>query len=351
MEGVSIFSKFEKNSTMKKHLLFASLFLSTAAMAQFTQSNEPVNPSSTLMYVLDSIAPNYAGTVGTGVTWDYSNVAGVSGQTKTVEVLDPSATAQGANFTTSTKALQIPSFLTSYFTSSSSSRNSQGFSFVEPTFGVVNANLTDDELLMNYPFALGNVINDVVSGTVTASLGTFPCAGVSSATVDGIGTLKLNSTTTLNNVTRYRLADSLNADAGFPIGVVTLKRIQYEYYDFTTSNLPVFIHTSLSITIGGSPQALSLVMSSVAPDNFLSVASEELENVTIYPNPATTNITLAGLPSNGTIQLIDNQGKTIQTIASTAGTQSIDLVNVTPGAYILSIVTENGTATQHIVVE
>lgn len=336
---------------MKKQLLFASLFLSTAAMAQFTQSNEPVNPSSTLMYVLDSVAPNFAASTGAGANWDYSTTMGVSGQTKTVEVLDPSATAQGANFTTSTKALQIPSFLTSYFTSSSSSRNSQGFSFVEPTFGVVNANLTDDELLMNYPFALGNTVNDVVSGTVTASLGTFPCAGVSTATVDGTGTLKLNAATTLNNVVRYRLADSLNADAGFPIGVVTLKRIQYEYYDFTSSNLPVFIHTSLSITIGGSPQNLSLVMSSVAPDGYLSVASEELANVSIYPNPATDVVTLAGLPSNGTIQLIDNQGKIIQTVVSQAGTQSIDLSNVTPGAYILSIVTENGTAAQHIVVE
>lgn len=336
---------------MKKHLLIASLLVSGASMAQFTQSNEPAISDSKLMFVVDSFVTDYATTTGTGVTWDYSAIVGIPNETKTVDVVDPSTTAQASSFTTSTKALEIPGFITSYFTSSSSARNSQGFSFDEPTFGTVNAIFSgDDELLMNYPFAVSNSLSDVVSGNVSASLGTFPCTGVANATVDGSGTLLLNSTTSISNVLRYKIVDSLNANAGL-LGTVTMKRIQYEYYDLANSTLPLFIHSNLVITVSGSPQTLNLVLSSVQPDNFLAVATAELTGVSIYPNPASEVITVKGLTTEGTVQLVDAQGKVVKTAAVAAGTQSLNISDINAGMYIMTVQTANGVATQRVVVE
>jgi hypothetical protein len=337
---------------MKKNLLIASLLLSGASFAQFTQANEPTIGSTLLMHVCDSFVTNYSGTTGTGVTWDYSNIQGVLGEVKTIEVLDPSATPEGSNFAGSTKALDIPNFITTYISSTASTRNSQGFTFVEPSFGTVNVVLdTDDELLMNYPYAVTNSLVDAVSGTATATLGSFPATGTAQTSVDGSGTLILNSTTTHTNVLRFKVVDNITADAGFPFGVITLAREQYEYYDLANSSMPLFIHAKLIITIQGTPQPLNLVLSSAQPDTYLSVANNELAGVAVYPNPANELVTIKGLTSEGTAQIVDLQGKVVRSAAVNAGVDTIAISDLNAGVYVMTISTENGVKTQRLVVE
>ncbi|MCC6703175.1 MAG: T9SS type A sorting domain-containing protein [Fluviicola sp.] len=336
---------------MKKNLLIASLLLSGASFAQFTQANEPTIGSTQLMHVCDSFVTNYAGTTGTGVTWDYSNIQGVLGEVKTIEVLDPSATPEGANFAGSTKALDIPNFITTYISSTASARNSQGFTFVEPSFGTINVILdTDDELLMNYPYAVTNSLVDAVSGTASASLGDFPATGSAQTTVDGSGTLILNSTTTHNNVLRFKITDNISANTGI-LGVVTMQREQYEYYDLANSSMPLFIHAQLVITISGTPQSLNLVLSSAQPDTYLSVANNELAGVAVYPNPANELVTIKGLTSEGTAQIVDLQGKVVRSAAVNAGVDTIAISDLNAGVYVMTISTENGVKTQRLVVE
>lgn len=336
---------------MKKTLLFTSILLSGAAMAQFTQANEPALGSTQLMYVCDSFVTDYAGTTGSGVTWDYSGIEGVSGATKVLEVLAPNATPQGSNYASSTKAMAIPGFITSYLTSSATSRNSQGFSFEEPTFGVVNVMLnTNDELLMNYPYALGNNLVDAVAGTASANIGSFPCTGSAETAVDGQGTLRLNATTQFTNVLRYKIHDSLYVNAGF-LGVITMVRDQYEYYDLANNSLPLFIHTNLVINLGGTPQALRLVLSSVEPDNFLAISTEELAGVTLYPNPAKDVLNINGLTENATVSITDMQGKVVRLVDAPAGTTNFSIDELNAGMYVINVQTANGKKTQRLVVE
>ena len=338
---------------MKKNLLIASLLLSGASFAQFTQANEPTIGSTLLMHVCDSFVTNYAGTTGTGVTWDYSAIQGVLGETKTIEVLDPSATPEGANFAGSTKALDIPNFITTYISSTATARNSQGFTFVEPSFGTVNVVLdTDNELLMNYPYAVTNSLVDAVSGTATSSTlsSSFAATGNAQTTVDGSGTLILNSSTTHNNVLRFKIVDNITANVPF-VGTVVLNREQYEYYDLANSSMPLFIHAQLEITIGGAPQALNLVLSSAQPDLYLSVANNELAGVSVYPNPANELVTIKGLTSEGTAQIVDLQGKVVRSAAVNAGVDTIAISDLNAGVYVMTISTENGVKTQRLVVE
>jgi hypothetical protein len=334
---------------MKKIILSLSLLSSIVSFGQFTQANEPVIGDTRTLYLVDSFAPNYASIIGLNVTWDYTQTPRIFNQSKQLNVVNPSTTTQASLYTNSTKAIEIPGFTTSYFTSTTSSRNSQGFSFVEPTFGDVNAVLgIDNELLMTYPFAVTNSLVDAIAGAINVSLGTFNCTGTAAAAVDGSGTLKLNAATTLTNVLRYKLVDSLSANTLF--GTVTMKRVQYEYYHFASSNLPAFIHTKIDVAINGNLQTLNLVLSSVLHDETLAIENNALAGVIIAPNPATTSVKISQLPVNGNVTITDLNGKSALTAAINE-TATIDVSELHAGVYFINIVTELGSKTEKLIIQ
>jgi hypothetical protein len=341
-----------KNNTMKRNLLIASLLLTGAASAQFTQANEPAIGAGQAMYELDTLAPDFASSTGSGQTWDYSTTAGMSSTTRAFTVEDPSLTPEGSNFPTATKAIVIEGFMTTYISSTASTRNSQGFSFVAGgPIGTVNAKLnTDDELLMNYPMALSNSLVDVFSGTAATGAGNFPCTGNNVATVDGTGTLILNAATTIPNVIRYHLIDTAHANTGL-FGNVDMIRSQYEYYALgTNTELPLFVYTKLQIILGGSPTETSYALSYVAPDAYLAVSNKELSNITVYPNPATETISVKGLTNNATLTLVDAAGKTVSTATAEPGAATMSIGNVTAGVYFLHVASNNATSVQRVVI-
>lgn len=66
--------------------------------------------------------------------------------------------------------------------------------------------------------------------------------------------------------------------------------------------------------------------------------------VEVYPNPATEQITIVisqNLNANGTLQVFDINGKLSQQTAITSNQQSADVSALTPGIYLLRIVTNN----------
>ena len=338
---------------MKKALLITSVLLSGTTFAQFDQGNEPSVGQSQNMYVCDPTAPDYASMSGTGQSWDYSGVVG-DGTTSTLSIEDPASTPEGASFAAATKAVVIDNFMTTYLSSSAGSRNSEGFSFVAGgAFGTVNAVLdTDNELLMNYPFAVGASLTDNFSGTAESGSGDFPCAGTAYASVDGSGTLILNDATTLTGVVRYKLVDTATA-TGIPIlNTAQIIRTQYEYYDLANSELPVFIHASLSVSIGGgAPTTQTVVLNSVEPNDFMAVAANELTGLSVYPNPAADVIAVKGLQDNATLTLVDAQGKTVAAAAVEAGVATLSINTVEAGVYFLHIATANGSKIERVVVK
>jgi hypothetical protein len=167
-------------------------------------------------------------------------------------------------------------------------------------------------------------------------MGSFPCTGNVTATCDGSGTLKLNAATTLTGVLRYKLVDHVSATVPL-IGQVDMDRVQYEYYDFATSNLPVFVHSSLTISIGGSPTTQYIVLSSVAPDDYLAVNNNETIDFQMYPNPATGEVTLSGLTGNETIQITDMAGRVVVSTTATGATTKVAIDGLKAGVYSVMI--------------
>ncbi|WP_343636836.1 T9SS type A sorting domain-containing protein [Fluviicola sp.] len=332
---------------MKLNLLLATSLITGAAFGQFTQSNEPVMGSSVTMYVLDSNAVDYAAVTGTGVTWDYSTTPGIAGETKVVSVALPSATTNGSDYPSSTWAIDIAGFMTSYYTSSASSRISQGYAFDggsgAGTVRVVFSGGANDALIMNYPYAITNNLTDAFSGNAnTDNFGSLATSGNIDTKFDGQGTLKLNAATTLSNVSRFKLHDQATAVIPIPgFGNVVMERTQYEYYTMTSPYLPVLVHSTLVITLAGTPTTQHIVMSSMAPDEYLNVAENNKIAFEVYPNPANESVVISGLTGNETIAIVDMAGRTVLTTQNNGTSQTLNVSDFQAGIYNV-VVSANG---------
>ncbi len=336
---------------MKKKLLFASLLLAGTSFGQgLTQANEPSIGTSVDMFLCDSFATNYANITGTGAVWDYSDIAGFQGELRNLTIVDPTTTTNTADFPSATKAVVVENFLTTYWSSTATERNSPGFVFYEPTFGEVKAifNL-DPQTLANYEFAYNDELSDVFSGSLYFSFSGLPqnpdATGTSFSKIDGEGTLKLNAATTLTGVIRCVTIDTLNTNVPI-VGDIQLIRAQYEYYKLSAGSMPVFTHTSAKIIGSGSVDPLTeftVVLSSVQPDNFVSVDETEKINFSIFPNPAKESLTIKGDFNGAKARIIDQTGKTVQTIESVTSGMTVQLNDIQKGIYFLEL-TVNGVS-------
>ncbi len=337
---------------MKKRLLLAAILLTgTSSFAQgLTQANEPAIGTTADMFLCDSFATNYANVTGAGVTWDYSNIAGFAGDMRTLTIIDPATTPNASDFSTATKAVSIENFLTTYWTSSSTERSSPGFVFNEPTFGEVKAVFnTDPQLLAEYEFALNDEVNDDFAGTMYFSFSGQPLSpaatGNSWSKIDGSGTLKLNAATTLTGVIRCVTIDTLNTTVPI-VGAIQLIRAQYEYYHHATGNMPVFTHTAAKIITAGGTDPLTeftVVLSSVEPDNFVSVKETEKVNFSIYPNPAKESLTISGDFAGSSAQIVDQAGREVKAISTVTPGTVIQLNDLQKGIYFL-VLNTNGVS-------
>ena len=350
-------SKFDKTKKMKRTLLLATLAFSFLGNAQsLTSSNEPAIGETASMFLCDSFTIDYASITGTGVTWDYSNLVGITGQTRLVSVLDATTAPNAADFSTSVKAISVESSMTNYITSTASDRTSQGFVFNEPSLGdVVAVFSSDPEVLMTYPFAFGSTSTDVFSGSVNYTFGGIPqtssLTGNVTSEIDGQGTMNFPSGITVNNVIRYHIIDSSTILAVPILGDLEIIRNQFEYYA-STSNLPIFSVSKLTIQAVGSTTPInefSLVLSSYAPAGWLAIEDTKTVDFSVYPNPTNDNVTISGeFGSDAKGEIIDQSGRTLSSF-NVSNHSVADLSSLESGVYFLRITDNGSSITKNIV--
>lgn len=324
------------------------------------QNNEPVLGQNNQLFMCDSLTDPLNNITGTGVVWDYSQIAGFSGQTKVIEIVDPTTTANAASFPTSTKAFSIQGSITNYFNSSATERVSQGFVFEEPSFGTVLATFdTDAQTTVQYPFANGDAFEDAFSGQLSFTFNGIPqnptCTGNSYASIDGSGTLKLPSATNLNNVIRYKIVDTLFTQVVFVIPLdIELIRTQYEYYDYANGSLPVFIHSSVIIQQAGATTPLleqSVVLSAVEPTNFVGLSDSENVSFNFFPNPGNGNFVFTNnTNTSATITILDQTGRVVYEQEHN-NASNINLTQLKAGTYIARVNTNNKIFQSRIVIQ
>jgi len=347
---------------MKKHLLFTALLFSAATQAQqLDASNEPTVGTTQTMYLLDTLTDAYPNVTGSGVTWDYSNIVGMNMETRVIEILDAPTSLYADSFPGATKIMSIQGSISNYFSSTGSERVSQGFVYEEPAFGTVIAKFdVDNETSMQYPFSNGDYFSDVFSGSLSFDFNGMPqnpaATGVAHAAVDGQGTLLFPNSTSVPNVIRYKMVDTVFTQVNF-IGVMDIEfvRTQYEYYDVANSTLPIFIHTVVAIQLagGGTPlMSQTNVVSAVAPLYNLGINDAKSAEFSVYPNPSEGLVTFKGeFAADASATIFDQTGRVVYTVESLSNGTTIDLTSLNKGIYLVRLTNNGVESTQTVVIK
>jgi len=327
---------------MKKSLLALS-FLPLFSFAQMTSANEPAIGATATLYLCDSNTVLYQNITGSNVTWDYSDLLGVQELTKVLKVEAVDLSTADSIFMDATKKYSIGDLLTTYYISSSSERISQGNIFSEQSLGTVFVNWNvDNQKLNNYPFALNDELYDAIDGGILSANPLVPidtvADGGSYSTIDGVGTLKLQQND-YTNVIRYYITDTLNTviyNAIFGEQPINLVREWYEYYDYTTSNLPIFVVVYIKLTSSLLNNESTLGLSKDMPNDYVGLAENNIGTFDLYPNPAdqVLNIKTEGdfnysvMNVNGEVLVKNAISKTLDISSLSAGIYFVKLQNV-----------------------
>jgi len=336
---------------MKKSLLALS-FLPLFSFAQMTSENEPSIGTTTSLYLCDSNTVLYENIIGTGVTWDYRLTMGAQQLTKTltVEAVDPSTV--DSIFVGATKKYSIETLLTTYFSSTATERISQGNVFSEPSLGPVFVNWNiDNQILNNYPFTLNDEVFDQVDGNI---INTNPTAlidtvanGSSYSVIDGVGTLMLSSNH-YTNVIRYNIKDTFYTtiySAIFGEVAITLIRNRFEYYDYSTSNLPIFLAMSINLTSSRFNNSSTVILSKDPPLYCINLAENNIGTFNLYPNPADQVVNIEAA-CDYSYTVLNSKG---EVLAGDSNKKSIDVTAFSPGIYFVKLQNDKGVQVEKFV--
>jgi|SRR5690554_315696 len=340
----------------KKLLLITTLLLSGVASAQFTPSNAPVIGDSILLYIVDSAAVNMEAVIGDGVTWDYSDLTDYNGESRKIIVRDRLNTAHSVTFENSNIAVETEGELLTFIKTDASERTSQGVVYNDAEKGDLILTLEVDQgLYYNYPMNFEDSIVDDIKGTATFTFMSqelnAPATGKVYTTVDGRGTLKLGLLTEYTNVLRYKLVDTIRITT--IVGEYTVTHTQFEYYDHTVSNLPIFVHSYLWFgpTNGVPRDEFTFVLARNTATS--GIKEDKLSTSKVYPNPANDVIHFE-LPegiSNAEVTVIDGVGRVVLTSNVSTSLNTLNVAHLKEGTYFVKIASDNVVTTKTLILQ
>ena len=83
----------------------------------------------------------------------------------------------------------------------------------------------------------------------------------------------------------------------------------------------------------------------------VGIETVSLDNVNLYPNPASTSVTISGLEAKATVTLVDINGHVSGQWTAKDNTLTIDLTNYATGTYFVRIVGEQAMAVRKLIVK
>jgi len=127
--------------------------------------------------------------------------------------------------------------------------------------------------------------------------------------------------------------DALSVDAGthttlnghvYPQGVSGDTKIRYVWFDVNNTNDSVYVDVVFEIS------------------SSIGVEENTLNNLNIFPNPATNLINVSGLVSGDKLLMRDLLGAEVLNTIIQHGTEKLDVSNYPRGAYLVTVIRSNG---------
>lgn len=302
------------------------------------------NPSTADSFT--NAVANYVspGSSGANQTWDLSSMSAT--EMFTLTYADPATTPYGSDFPNANLAeLSTPPYdQISYYNVSSS-----GFQFTGAVLGGVVLSYSDPEDILRFPLTYDDSFVDSWEVQFVSAGNTFYRTGLTTATVDGYGTL-ITPDTTFTNVLRVHYVQEYQ-DSTEMQGSPFLITYNCEMYLWFTEGIPhklARVHTLSSSTGHYESQGIYL-------SHFVTAIKEDTEklNWKVYPNPVTDKVTLE-LPGkagqNVEINLYNALGERVKTRIQAQNINGdnrmeMDVSALSEGLYVLKM-TVNGKIIQ-----
>jgi hypothetical protein len=337
---------------MKQCLLIIGLLLGLSSQAQLTTANQLSIGDTRDYFSLDSNATNYAAVTGTAVTWDYADIAGYFGMpANTNNIIDPATGSFAADFPSTTLQEEFDNGVQTFFNNVGSDVIVDGFVYSEAGNDFIVAYDIDALLALQLPMNVTDTYTDPIDGTATIPLaGAVAMTGSATVTCDGSGTLIIGAYTYSNCIRIHTVENTSGTALGQTIDIT---RESFVYYDLDDANpMPIFRHDRVTADLdAGGIYGFSAISSKDAVTNYVSFEADEVNELSVYPNPATDvlNISFDGEVTQLTI--MNASGQVVYTNNAIQKPETINISDFEAGVYLVQIVAAEGITTRKVTVK
>ncbi len=339
---------------MKRVLLLMSLSIGALVNAQTITIDDTLSIGDNLSYyTADSNATNYDAIVGTGVTWDYSTLAGYNIPANPNNIIDASTGAFAAQYPTAVKTEEFQNGVHTYFRYVGNELIVDGFVFQESSNDFV-IKYDDDPLIgLQFPVNQGDSYTDPIEGEAFVLSQAIDLTGNATISADGSGTLLLAGNT-YTNVLRVKTEEITNGTTPPPLSQpMTVTRTVYAYYDIANENMPIFIHGTVDADIGALGTFGFTSVYSVDPlIGYVGVNENEADNeLIVYPNPATDIVTINVPSGTEKLTIFNVTGQVVNTYNNPQKVEEINVSNFETGVYFVQIQNGDAILTKKLIVK
>ncbi|HKC68949.1 MAG TPA: T9SS type A sorting domain-containing protein [Bacteroidia bacterium] len=332
--------------------LAAGLFTASLCIAQPTLTATGINPvvgDAFVDYGTGYVGP---GSAGANQTWNLSSLTTTG--TVSYTAVNPSSTSYSSSFSNANVCESGGSAgYYGYYKTSSSALQIYGDVIATGTTSIVIP-YSNPEDMIHFPFTYNDTYTDTWAGTFTNGT-MFYRRGTDSVTADGYGTLILPNGT-YSNVLRVHFVQNYQDSANFGTPyIITYHNSEYMWW-LNGNHYPIATLSDFSSSAGSPSQTGSYLKTIVAG---IENVSEVTNSCTVFPNPASTNITLhLNLSENKQVEikLFNSLGEQINVTINADGVQgsnnyTLDVSHLAQGIYFANISLDGIlTSTQRVVI-
>ncbi|MCH8903606.1 MAG: T9SS type A sorting domain-containing protein [Bacteroidetes bacterium] len=318
------------------------ILLGNTISAQVTLTGANTNPVIGETYMLHSAdtAGLTEGSAGANITWDFSNITSTA--TFSYSWVDASTTPKASSFMNADVA-NLSSGFYDYYSANSTAYSREGV--VSATQVVIP--YSDPEKILEFPFTYNSTFTDSLRASFFSGVA-FERHGIITVTADAHGDL-IMPYGTITDVLRIKIVEDYQDDfMGSPLFLYDTE--VYMWYKPGT-HWPIIALST--IWINGVPTFYA----SYYDLNISDIEDLTLNNsINVYPNPSNGLINLRINSIFGDIEVIvtDACGKTVfQNVYSdvSRSVQTIDLMGIPSGMYILTLKNEEYTQVKKLMVQ
>lgn len=313
-----------------------------------TSAWSPAPGTTNILFFDESIDNQAAPSEGSGQMWDFSSL---DNDSTFIEIFSNVANAAGAsNFPSATVVNVIAEDgveISNYFQASSSAYSISG-TYISGS-GITGTYIyTDSADVYRFPIGLGQSYTDTYAATIN-SIFTFSQAGTVQVGAVGTGTLMI-PTGTFSNVILVKTIDTYSFSGLPPIPGSSTGGVNTSY---TFLSADYNGKTLLTYRIEDDLVNPADTIISYSDPMYVGIEPVASNVIGVYPNPVNNQLVVKGNADISRVEIIDLQGRLVQSTAVTVGNSVITLntSDLTNGLYLVKAITSSGAiSTTRVVV-